>query len=94
MTESYGILRSTRQTQEPPTTDIDRIPDYDPNLRNHFWIVIAVYRVDPKKWFSGTDNYLDLENLVGLQGIGCYYCEKMYTEKEYHSKCKGEPDVD
>lgn len=58
----------------------------------HLWIMTAAWRVDP---VAATDpdgqNFLDTENLLTLEGPGCYVCEQPYQPGMERTTCPGEP---
>jgi hypothetical protein len=79
------------------TAEVDRfknrIPDFDPRSGEHLWITIAAYKVDPEKSLSGGPTILDYENLLSVEGPGCYYCESEYNTLIASRRCKGHGDV-
>lgn len=72
---------------------IDRIPPFDPRSGDHLWVTAACWRVDPDRWMSteAGPTFLDTENLLYVGGLGCYYCEKVYSPSLKHRRCKGSP---
>jgi hypothetical protein len=53
----------------------------------HLWICASVYQVaDP----AGPQDLLDVENLLTLQGPGCYWCEQPY-KPDTDPVCPGDP---
>lgn len=76
-------------SQEAPG-GFHRIPEYDRRTRDHYWVMSAAWKVDPIKAKSGDDNYLDMENLVTLQGPGCYYCGLAWTPHLARRRCAGD----
>ena len=74
--------------ENPP----DNIPDYDPRSGAHLWAVFTMYRVDPAQWSDPTHTpMLDRENLLTVQGPGCFYCEQVYSPRVASRRCKGQP---
>lgn len=70
----------------------DRIPEYDPRSGNHLWVVLQSYQIDPKKWTESDELVIfDIENLLSVEGPGCYYCEQPYSPSLYYRRCPGEP---
>lgn len=68
------------------------IPDYDPRSGEHLWIVASVYRIaDPAALLTEQWGYLDSENLLSVEGPGCYYCEQVWTARLGTRRCKGRP---
>ncbi len=64
---------------------VDRIPEFDPRTGDHLWAVFSVYR-----WTPGVETpMLDQENLLTIQGPGCYYCLTEYTPAAATRRCKG-----
>jgi len=40
----------------------------------HYWIVAGMWKIDPESWCSGKQVHLDLENMVSIDGPGCFHC--------------------
>jgi len=58
------------------------LPERKPG--EHMWIVLTMYRVNPV-----ADRYdLDRENLLTIEGPGCYWCEQPYTAELASRPCK------
>jgi len=54
----------------------------------HLWIVMAMFHItDP----TGDAFTLDHENLMTLEGPGCYLCEQVYSPQVAAQPCPGEP---
>lgn len=54
----------------------------------HLWAVFGVWRVmDP----TSERFELDTENLMTIEGPGCFVCEKQYTPALAARPCPGEP---
>lgn len=83
----HGEWRETYQQVEIPG-NFDRIPDYDPRAGEHLWTVLTMFR-----WGGpGVEQpILDSENLLTVQGPGCYYCEEVYTPRLATRRCPGRP---
>ncbi len=71
---------------------VDRVPEYDPATREHLWITLVMYRVDPARVEAGEQLILDSVNLLsaGLS-VGCFYCESPYAKRLTYRPCPGEP---
>lgn len=59
----------------------------------HLWTMVAVWRiVDPASAFDpAQEKYLDTENLLSLDGPGCFVCEEPYTPERAARPCPGDP---
>lgn len=71
---------------------VNRTPDYDPRTAEHLWVVITCYQIDPERWNSDDPTVipiLDVENLLSVTGVGCYYCEEYYTPRLGRRRCPG-----
>lgn len=68
---------------------VDRIPEFDPRTGDHLWVMVATWKFDPEKAKAGETGLLDHENMLGLGGPGCYFCEKPYSEPLKLRRCKG-----
>ena len=60
----------------------------------HIWVMTAAWRIlDPASAYDPEHmKILDLENLVGFAGPGCYKCEKEYSAKMAKRPCLGSID--
>jgi len=56
-----------------------------PKLGEHLWIMMAMFRVTP----TNQAFHLDLENLLTIEGPGCFLCERTFAEAR-NEACKGE----
>jgi len=65
---------------------VNRIPAYDPRTGAHLWTIITMYRWGGPHIERPT---LDHENMLALEGPGCYYCSEPYSEREDQRRCKG-----
>lgn len=54
----------------------------------HLWIAMAMYRVDPTK----KEHFLDTENLLTIEGPGCYWCEQQWKPGAEKTRCTGGPE--
>jgi hypothetical protein len=61
------------------------VDDFD---GRHMWVVAAVWRVTNP---AATNKDLDLENLLTLEGPGCWFCQQKW-KPTIGSKCPGEPE--
>jgi hypothetical protein len=51
----------------------------------HLWVVLAMYRVDP----TADQFLLDTENLLSIEGTGCFWCEQKWTAELTARSCTG-----
>jgi hypothetical protein len=58
----------------------------DPGEGLHLWTVLAMWQVTPA--MSGGYN-LDVENLVTIEGPGCYKCEQRWSAELAARPCTG-----
>lgn len=68
----------------------NKIPEYDPRSGEHLWVAIATWKVNPKNFNAG-EVFLDRENIIGVMGPGCFFCEEPYTPLLATRRCKGDP---
>lgn len=61
----------------------------------HLWIMLNTYRCyDPASTFDpGVSKYLDMENLLSINGPGCYMCETPWSAELEAQPCPGDPDA-
>lgn len=52
----------------------------------HLWIVMSMFRVTPG---VAARFDLDRENLLTIEGPGCYWCEEPWTEAMAARPCRG-----
>lgn len=67
----------------------------DPGRGEHLWTILTMYRVSDdmiRRLNQGEDpgaGLLDHENLLTLEGPGCFKCEQPYSRYVAHRKCTG-----
>jgi hypothetical protein len=52
----------------------------------HLWVVTSLYKVTPKPL---GEYFLDMENLLTIDGPGCFWCEEMWSEHINNKPCRG-----
>lgn len=59
----------------------------------HVWVMVAAWRViEPAATRDLSASItLDVENLLTLEGPGCYVCEQVWTPEVGMSRCPGDP---
>ena len=58
------------------------LPERKPG--EHMWVVLVMFRVNPT-----ADRYaLDRENLLSVEGPGCFWCEKKWTPELAAQPCR------
>lgn len=57
----------------------------NPPKGEHLWIAMAMYRIKPE--IRGQEVILDRENLLSIEGPGCYLCEAVYGQ--HSDPCSG-----
>lgn len=51
-----------------------KLPEREPG--KHLWVALAMFSVNP-----GLErHFLDAENLITIDGPGCFWCERHYEE--------------
>lgn len=67
----------------------------DPGPGEHFWTILTMHRVGDeaiRRLNRGEDpgtGLLDHENLLTVEGPGCFKCEQQYSRYIAHRKCTG-----
>lgn len=61
----------------------------DPGQGKHLWTVVGCWSVQPGK----TGYNLDIENLLTIEGPGCFKCEQPYTSELAAEPCKGSMEL-
>jgi len=67
----------------------------DPGRGEHLWTILTMFRVSDdaiRRLNRGEDpgtGLLDHENLLTLEGPGCFKCEQPYSRYLAHRKCTG-----
>ena len=54
----------------------------------HQWITLAMYRTNNP---DADQQNLDMENLLSIEGPGCFVCEQPYSREVAARPCPGEP---
>lgn len=76
---STGIhIKATHKYRAPA------MPETRPG--KHLWVIAGMWRVDPRQV---NEVHLDLENLISIEGPGCYHCEQAYTPELAARSCEG-----
>lgn len=59
----------------------------------HLWVMMGCWRIsDPAAVFTeGHDQHLDMENLLTVEGPGCYICETPWNPELAALPCTGDP---
>lgn len=65
--------------------NMSRIPPYDKRTGAHLWTWCLLYRAVP----GAETPMLDRENLLAIEGIGCYHCEEIYSARLAERRCPG-----
>lgn len=71
----------------------------DPGPGEHLWTILTMHRVSDdtiRRLNRGEDpdiGLLDHENLLTLEGPGCFKCEQPYSRYIAHRKCTGTLDL-
>ncbi len=52
----------------------------------HMWILVGMWKVDPEE--RGRV-HLDLENLLTIEGPGCFKCEQPWSPELAKTRCPG-----
>lgn len=87
-TDAAGVLRAavgTGMKVEAAHRHHKAIPNPKPG--EHLWTAIAMYRVQP----NADQIHLDTENLLTIEGPGCFICERPYSAALAAKPCTGEP---
>lgn len=64
-----------------------------PALGEHLWTILGVWRItDPAvSRDPAGEMHLDLENLLTLEGPGCFVCEQAWSLDVAAAPCPGDP---
>lgn len=62
------------------------LPKQEPG--KHLWIVTGLWKVTPT---PVAKFILDTENLITIDGPGCFWCEQLYRPGAEAVPCKGHP---
>jgi len=61
----------------------------DPGEGIHLWMIFSCFRVDPTKVLYGSPYELTNENLITIEGPGCFKCEEVYSPERAGRRCTG-----
>ena len=67
----------------------NRIPEFDPEKGEHYWIVMLLHNVNPQNYLDN-DMLFDYESLAAITPLGCYYCVRPYSEQLANERCSGQ----
>lgn len=84
---STGLKLQARHRYHSP------LPDIAPG--QHLWMVIGMWRITDPAATRDPDGevHLDLENLMTLEGPGCFVCEEPYSPEVAARPCPGDPGL-
>ena len=51
----------------------------------HLWIMTGLWKVVPNR----DQVFLDMENLISIDGPGCFWCEEIYSPAVAAKQCRG-----
>lgn len=54
----------------------------------HLWIAMAMFQVDPRRW-AAEQVHMDTENLLTIEGPGCFKCEQKFSNRLARQPCRG-----
>lgn len=91
MTEQYEAATQATGRYVSIKKSPDRVPDFDPVKRQHFWAIFVGYAIDIRNIEEGKEGILDHENMVQVSPPGCYHCERPYSKFLASQKCMGNP---
>lgn len=82
--EEFATIQSTGHYVSAANKHGAQPPAYQEG--QHLWVFIGVWRVtDP----ASRKQVFDTENMITIEGPGCYWCEKHYDEAA--DTCPGDP---
>ena len=84
-------VRDTGVEQESIHKFHQDIPDPAPG--EHLWVITGLWSVKEPSQYAGKEVHLDVENLLTIDGPGCFMCEQMWTRELEKQPCPGEPDA-
>jgi hypothetical protein len=74
------------------TLNIDRLNErrtQAESRREHLWVYTGLWEVRDPRQRQRVD--LDTENLLSVDGPGCFICERMWSARLAARPCEGEP---
>ncbi len=83
------MIRITKKGPKVQAVQHHNAPIPKPEPGEHLWMLMAMYRVEAPH--PNAEYQMDTENLVTIDGPGCYVCERMWTEAIGARPCPGEP---
>jgi hypothetical protein len=62
----------------------------DPGPGEHLWVMMTAHRVVNPERLGKEKYYFDMENIITVEGPGCYKCEESYSPEIASKKCTGD----
>lgn len=86
-------IKGLDSTYNPPDegTLLARLTATD-RAGEHLWCITAIWRVPDPRTNGCESMLLDVENMLGFGGTGCYKCERAYSEQLAAQPCTGSID--
>lgn len=85
MSDEVELIATGVKQQGNPRKIHATMPEY---VGKHLWIFVAVFAVQEP---ARSNQDFDSENLLTIEGPGCYWCEQVW-KSTIGSKCPGVPD--
>lgn len=87
------MIDGTGVKVESPAPDVlDRRLAAADRPGEHLWTALAVWQIDPREWLGGRV-ILDTENLLSVQGVGCFKCEQRFSNRLARQPCRGKAEL-
>lgn len=79
-----GVVTGTGVMADATARHGGALPEWD---GRHAWVVTGLWRVQNP---ARANHMLDMENLISIDGPGCWHCEQVWTPT-MGANCPGEP---
>lgn len=89
----YEMTRGPTVPVPERQTHAAQLPNLAPG--EHLWIMAGVWRIEHPETAHdpGVQKFLDLENLLTIEGPGCFVCEQVWSADVAAQPCPGEPSA-
>ena len=87
-----GIKQFVGPDHQAMSDRLGKEEEYSKKAGEHLWVTIVTYKVGKEslRSMSKTPLNLDVENLLSVEGPGCYICGEIYSRNLLDRACPGE----
>lgn len=94
MRTSHGVITAGPKVKYNRVDRLSAAEEAAKRERRHLWVMTGAWEVSESAIVAarnGETTHLDLENLLDVNGPGCFVCEQIYSAELAGRPCPGQP---